>query len=93
MVPAPNTIAFSPCFGIARRAARQPTVNGSIRLASLEDILPLTAYTCLLSLAFGISTYSEKPPVVPARFGSPLARRGYGYTLSPTLISFTFLPI
>lgn len=43
MVPAPNTTAFSPLLGRERLAARQPTVNGLIRLAAFEGILSLTA--------------------------------------------------
>ena len=38
IVPQPNTTNFLPCFGCARLAALHPTVNGSIRQATLSEI-------------------------------------------------------
>lgn len=44
IVPQPNTIAFSPTLGLLRLAARQPTVKGSIRQATLSVMLSGTSY-------------------------------------------------
>lgn len=43
IVPAPNTMAFSPLRVKECRAARQPIVSGSIRQAALEEMVSGTS--------------------------------------------------
>ena len=78
IVPQPKTTAFWPCFSWPRLVALQPTVNGSIKQAILSEIVSSTGYKEIFLLALGIRIYSEKPPIVPARFVLPLAYLGYG---------------
>ena len=78
IVPQPNTANFSWGFGWPLRAALHPTVKGSIKQATLSEIFSSTVYNEKFRLALGIFIYSENPPIVPALFVSPVAKRGYG---------------